>query len=75
MKPIQIELSVSCSSIEEMLHSQYHLDEPVKLTKMEHDEMGDLCVFTLEMDEDTARKINRGWDESQFSGNLVDEAI
>jgi len=72
---VEIELCVPCNVIEEMLHARYHLDEPVKLTKMDHDELGDLCAFTFEMEEDTATQINREWDDTSFAGDIVDEAI
>ena len=72
---MQIELTVPCSVLEEMLHAQYHLDEPVKLMKMEHDELGDLCAFTFEVEEESAKQIDRGWDATSFSGDIVDEAI
>lgn len=72
---MQIELTVPCNVLEEMLHAQYHLDEPVKLTKMEHDELGDLCAFTFEMEAATAAQVDRQWDETSFAGDILKEAI
>jgi len=70
-----IELAVNCSSVEEMLSARHSLEEPVKLTHVEHDEMGDLCAFVFEVDEDDVPKIDRDWDSDDFAAGLVEEAI
>jgi hypothetical protein len=72
---VQIELTVPCSVLEEMLHAQYHLDEPVELVKIEHDEYSDLCVFAFEVEEDVAGQIDRHWDDTSFAGDILEEAI
>ncbi len=72
---VQIELTVPCSVLEEMLHAQYHLDEPVELVKIEHDEYSDLCVFAFEVEEDVAGQIDRHWDDSSLAGGVIEEAI
>lgn len=72
---MQIELTVPCSVLEEMLHAQYHLDEPVELVKIEHDEYSDLCVFAFEVEEDVAEQIDRHWDDTSFAGDILEEAI
>jgi hypothetical protein len=72
---VQIELTVPCSVLEEMLHAQYHLDEPVELVKIEHDEYSDLCVFAFEVEEDVAGQIDRHWDSDGFSESVIGEAI
>lgn len=72
---MKIELAVPCSAIEEMICFQYKLDEPVKLTDMEYDEMGDLCAFTFETDAENTERIHRNWDDSAFACGIVEEAI
>jgi hypothetical protein len=72
---VEIELTVNCEEIEEMLRSQYNLDEPVKLTRMEHDELSDVCAFTFEVDADDSKQICRNWDSSAFTTGLLEEAI
>ena len=51
------------------------LDEPVKLTNMEYDEMGELCAFTFEVDEDDLPKIDRNWDDDSFADGLIQDII
>jgi hypothetical protein len=72
---VKIDLVVPCDAIEGILCSQYMLDEPVKLTNMEYDEMGELCAFTFEVDEDDLAKIDRGWDDESFASDLMQDAI
>ena len=72
---VKIELIVPVERIEDMLNAQYRLEEPARLTEMEHDEMGELCAFTFEVDEDELAKIDRGWDKDSFAEGLMSEAI
>jgi hypothetical protein len=72
---VKIDLVVPCDAIEGILCSQYMLDEPVKLTNMEYDEMGELCAFTFEVDEDDLPKIDRNWDDDSFASDLMQDAI
>ena len=72
---VKIELVVPVERIEDMLNAQYYLEEPARLTKMEHDEMGELCAFTFEVDEEDLVKIDRGWDNDSFAEGLMSEAI
>jgi hypothetical protein len=72
---VKIDLVVPCDAIEDVLCSQYRLDEPVKLTNMEYDEMGELCAFTFEVDEDDLPKIDRNWDDDSFASDLMQDAI
>jgi hypothetical protein len=70
-----IELAVNCSAVEEMLSAKHNLEEPVRLTHVEHDEMGDLCAFVFEVDEEDVPKIDRGWDTDDFAAGLIEESI
>jgi hypothetical protein len=72
---VLIELDVPCGAIEELLRDKYHLDEPVKLVRMEHDELGDLCAFTFDVDAVDSKMICRDWDNSDFAMSLLEEAI
>lgn len=72
---VTIDLAIPCETIEQMVYDQYHLDETVKLTKMEHDEMSDLCSFTFEVDVAVSKQICRDWDSDSFAAGLVEEAI
>ena len=72
---MKIELVVPVERIEDILYAQCYLEEPAKLTKMEHDEMGELCAFTFEVDEEDLPKIDRGWDDESFASELMSEAI
>ena len=45
------------------------------MTRMEHDEYADLCVFTFEVEEDEAVLIDRQWDDTSFAGDILEEAI
>ena len=72
---VKIDLVVPCDTIEGVLCSQYRLDEPVKLTNMEYDEMGELCAFTFEVDEDDLPKIDRNWDDDSFADEMIQDAI
>ncbi len=72
---MKIELMIPCSTIEEMLHAQYHLEEPVKLTQMEHDDLSDVVAFSFEVDAEDREKITRDWDDDAFAVDLMEEAI
>ena len=72
---VKIDLVVPCDAIEDVLCAQYMLDEPVKLTNMEYDEMGELCAFTFEVDEDDLPKIDRNWDDDSFADGLIQDII
>ena len=72
---MKIELAVPCSAIEDMLCSQYRLEESAKLTRMEHDELSDVVAFSFEIDEEDYTKINRDWDDSVLARDLIQEAI
>jgi len=72
---VRIELVVPVERIEDMLNAQYYLEEPARLTKMEHDEMGELCAFTFEVDEEDLPRIDRNWDDGSFAEGLMSEAI
>jgi hypothetical protein len=72
---VKIDLVVACDAIEGVLCSQYMLDEPVKLTNMEYDEMGELCAFTFEVDEEDLPKIDRGWDDESFASDMMSDAV
>jgi hypothetical protein len=72
---VKIDLVVACDVIEGILCSQYMLDEPVKLTNMEYDEMGELCAFTFEVDEEDLPRIDRGWDDESFASDMMQDAV
>ena len=72
---VKIELVVPVERIEDMLNAQYYLEEPVRLTKVEHDEMSELCAFTFSVDEDDLPKIDRNWDDESFAEGLMSEAV
>ena len=72
---VRIELIVPVERIEDMLNAQYRLEEPARLTEMEHDEMGELCAFTFEVDEEDLPRIDRNWDDESFAEGLMDEAV
>ena len=72
---VKIELIVPVEKIEDMLNAQYHLEEPVRLTEMEHDEMSELCAFTFEVDEEDLPRIDRNWDDDLFAEGLMSEAV
>lgn len=70
-----IELMVTATAIEDLLSVHHRLDEPVRLTSVEHDELSDLCAFVFEVDEADVPKLDRGWDTDDFASGLVEEAI
>ena len=72
---VKIDLAVPCDAIESSLCAQFMLNEPVKLMNMEHDEMGELCAFTFEVDEDDLPKIDRNWDDDSFADDMIQDII
>ena len=70
-----IELAVPVSTVEEMLSARHQLEEPVRLTHVEHDELSDICAFVFEVDEEDVPKIDRGWDDDDFAAGLIEESI
>ena len=72
---MNIELSLSCDQIEDLLQAQYNLDEPVKLTGMEYDEDGDLCAFQFDVEESDTERLHRDWNDWGFAEGLVGEIL
>lgn len=72
---MKIELAIACDMLEDLLQAKYNLTSPVKLLKMEHDELSDLCAFEFDVEADDAAFIGRDWDDYSFSEDLIGEAI
>ena len=72
---VSIELTVPCSSVEEVLRNQYRLDGPVVLTGFERDDLSDVLGFTFELDAEDSNKICRDWDEFSLATEVIGEAI
>lgn len=72
---MQIDLGVTCDSIEELLREKYNLSEPIRLSGMDFDELSDMCVFSFETEEEDSKRIGRKWDDMAFAEGLIEEAI
>ena len=72
---VSVELTVPCSSVEEMLRNRYRLDGPVELTRFERDDLSDVLGFTFELDEEDSNKVCRDWDDDTMAYDVVEEAI
>ena len=72
---VSIELTVPCSSVEEVLRNQYRLDGPVVLTGFERDDLSAVLGFTFEIDAADSKKICRDWDEYSLAADVIGEAI
>jgi len=72
---VKIELAIACDLLEDLLQSRYNLTSPVRLTKMEHDELSDLCAFEFDVEAEDSALIGRNWDDYAFSEDLIGEAI
>ena len=72
---MKIELGLHCDQIEDLLQTQHNLDEPVKLTGMEHDSLSDLCILEFEVPSSEVDKINRDWDAWDFAEKMVADTL
>lgn len=72
---VNLELAIACDLIEDLLQAKYNLTEPVRLVKMEHDELSDLCAFSFDVEADDSALIGRNWDDYAFAEGIVNEAI
>ena len=72
---VSVELTIPCSSVEEILKNQYHINGPVELTRFERDDLSDVLGFTFELDEEDSNKICRDWDEDTMANDIVEELI
>ena len=70
-----IELTVPTEAVEEVLTSRHQLEDPAKLTHIEHDELSDVWVLMFEVNELDVPKIDRGWDADDFAAGLIEESI
>lgn len=72
---MNLELTINCSEVEQLLQDRHGLDGPVRLTNVEYDEVGDLIAFGFEVEAEDSTKIGRFWDDMAFTEGLIEEAI
>lgn len=49
---MEVEMSISCSELEDKIRFNHKLEETVKISDCQYDEMADMVIFTIEIDED-----------------------